>query len=35
MIANKELTLNAWIYDVHSGHMLEWSNEKRDFAQIV
>ena len=35
MIANKELTLNAWIYDVHSGHMLEWSDEKRDFVQIV
>ncbi|HRG63412.1 MAG TPA: bifunctional SulP family inorganic anion transporter/carbonic anhydrase [Burkholderiales bacterium] len=35
MLARKELTLNAWIYDVHSGHMLEWSNEKRDFVQIV
>jgi carbonic anhydrase len=35
MLASKELTLNAWIYDVHSGHMLEWSNEKHDFVQIV
>ncbi len=35
MLVSKELTLNAWIYDVHSGHMLEWSDEKRDFVQIV
>lgn len=35
LLNSKELTLNAWIYDVHSGNMLEWVEEKNDFIQLV
>lgn len=35
MIANKQITVNAWVYDVHSGHVLEWSDSAGKFAQIV
>ena len=35
MVATKQLTVNAWVYDVHSGHMLEWEETKRDFVQIA
>ncbi|MDD3265824.1 MAG: SulP family inorganic anion transporter [Burkholderiales bacterium] len=35
MIASGQITVNAWIYDVHSGHMLEWSDETKDFVEIV
>lgn len=35
LLSLKELTLNAWIYDVHSGHMLEWIEEGNDFVQLV
>lgn len=35
MIANTQITVNAWIYDVHSGNMLEWDERKRDFEVIA
>ncbi len=35
MIASSEITVNAWIYDVHSGHILEWSEPKAKFIEIV
>lgn len=35
MIATNQITVNAWIYDVHSGHVLEWSDKQQDFVQIV
>jgi carbonic anhydrase len=35
LLESKELTLSAWIYDVHSGHMLEWIEEKNDFVPLV
>lgn len=35
LLNNKELTLSAWIYDVHSGCMLEWVEEKNDFVQLT
>lgn len=35
LLASKEMTLNAWIYDVHSGRMLEWVEEKNDFIPLV
>ena len=27
LLDSKELTISAWIYDVHSAHMLEWSGK--------
>lgn len=35
MIATNQITVSAWIYDVHSGHMLEWNDKQNDFIQIV
>lgn len=35
MIANQQITLSAWVYDVHSGHVLEWSDSAQKFVQIV
>jgi carbonic anhydrase len=35
MIASKQITVNAWVYDVHSGHVLEWSDSAGKFVQIV
>lgn len=35
MIASGQITVSAWIYDVHSGHMLEWSDESQDFIKMV
>lgn len=35
MIATNQISVSAWIYDVHSGHMLEWSDKASDFIQIV
>ncbi|MEN9946729.1 MAG: hypothetical protein RLZZ293_1115 [Pseudomonadota bacterium] len=34
MLANGQLTINAWIYDVHSGTMLEWSEQQNNFIAI-
>lgn len=35
LLESKELSLTAWIYDVHSGHMLEWDESKSIFFQAV
>ena len=35
LLAAKQLTINAWIYDVHSGQILEWNDTQRDFVQLV
>ncbi|MCC2626343.1 MAG: hypothetical protein K0R14_2216 [Burkholderiales bacterium] len=35
LLETKELVLSAWIYDVHSGHMLEWIEDKNDFIPLV
>lgn len=35
MIASGQITVSAWIYDVHSGHMLEWSDEAKDFIEML
>ena len=35
MIDNKQITVNAWIYDVHSGHMLEWDDRQKTFSKIA
>ncbi len=35
MFATNQLTIHAWIYDVHSGNMLEWSDKKQDFISVV
>jgi carbonic anhydrase len=35
MIASGEIKVLAWIYDVHSGHMQEWSPREEKFIQIV
>lgn len=35
MVDNHQIIINGWIYDVHSGHMLEWNDTKNDFSQIV
>lgn len=35
MVATHQITLSAWIYDVHSGHMLEWNDEHHDFVRMV
>lgn len=35
MFATNQLTIHAWIYDVHSGNMLEWSESSQDFISIV
>lgn len=35
LLKSKELTFNAWIYDVRSARMLEWIEEKKDFTPLV
>jgi len=35
MIADAQITVNAWIYDVHSGNMLEWDEAKDNFEIIA
>jgi carbonic anhydrase len=35
MFATNQLTIHGWIYDVHSGNMLEWSDKHQDFISIV
>lgn len=35
LLATSQITVNAWIYDVHSGHMLEWDDAANDFVQMV
>ncbi len=35
LLAQKQLQISAWIYDVHSGHVLEWSVEQNRFMQMV
>ena len=35
LLASKELTISAWIYDVHSGLMLEWNEEKHKFIKDI
>ncbi len=35
MIEKGDIILNSWVYDVHSGHMLEWNKDEQSFNQIV
>ncbi len=35
MISEQQITVNAWIYDVHSGEMLEWDRAKNGFVKIA
>jgi len=35
LLASNQLTISAWVYDVHSAHMLEWDDNVQDFTQIV
>lgn len=35
LLAQNQLQINAWIYDVHSGHVLEWSQEQNRFMQMA
>ena len=35
LLDSKELLISAWIYDVHSGTMLEWVEAKHNFVKII
>jgi carbonic anhydrase len=35
LLESKKLTINTWVYDVHSGVMLEWDESKRKFGKAV
>ena len=35
LIEKQEITISAWVYDVHSAHMLEWSQAQAQFIQII
>ena len=35
LLAANELTISAWVYDVHSATVLEWNDEKHDFISTL
>lgn len=35
LIAQQKLIINAWIYNVHSGHMLEWCDAEKHFIPMA
>lgn len=35
MIADQQITVNAWIYDVHSGNVLEWDDKNQNFIKFA
>jgi carbonic anhydrase len=35
LLASNEITISAWIYDVHSATILEWNEAKQDFVSTI
>jgi hypothetical protein len=35
LLAKSEITISAWIYDVHSAQILEWDANQQDFRYIL
>jgi carbonic anhydrase len=35
LLAKNEITISAWVYDVHSAQILEWDTSQQDFRYIL
>lgn len=35
LLLKNQINISAWVYDVHSAHMLEWSELEKQFVQII